>query len=71
MLFGFGFIFGLLGLHCCENLSLVAVRAFLCGGFSCLEAQALGCANFRSCGSQAPEHRLNSYGLQPESLQGM
>ena len=44
---------GLLDLYCCKNLSLVVVRAFLCGGFSC------------------SKHRLNSYGLQPESLQGM
>ena len=40
-------------------------------GFSCCGAGGLGCSGFCSCGSQAPEHRLNSCGAQVSLLCGM
>ena len=52
-------------------LSSRSVGASHCGGFSCCGAQALGLAGFSSCSSQAPEHRLNSFGIQPQLLCGM
>ena len=39
---------------CCPQVSH-------CGAFCCA-AQALECTGFSSCGSQALEHRLSSYG---------
>ena len=39
-------------------------EASRCGGFSGCAALALGCAGFRRCGLQAPEHRLRGCGTQ-------
>ena len=65
------FILAVPHLHCCQGFSLVAASrrwppllglllavASLVGS----RAQALGCEGFVSCGSQALEHRLNSFG---------
>ena len=56
------FIFGCVGLHCCEGFSLVVasggyslvvVSRLPTGGFSCCGAQALGLSGFSSCGAPA------------------
>ena len=53
----------------CMDFSLVAgsggyshcsARVSHCGSFSCCRAQDLGHMGFSSCGSPAPEYRLNS-----------
>ena len=63
-------LMAVLGLSSCAGFFLVAVsrgcslrcgaRAPHCSSFSCCRAQALGYVGFRSCGSQALEHRLNN-----------
>ena len=68
--FFFNLILAVLGLSSCAGFFLVAVsrgcslrcgaRAPHCSSFSCCRAQALGYVGFRSCGSQALEHRLNN-----------
>ena len=64
------FIEAVLGVHCSPSFSLavasrgyslVSVCGLLPGVASCRRAQALGSMGFRSCGSQALEHRLNSW----------
>ena len=54
----------MLGLPCCAVLSLVAVSSgySLVMEFSCCGSQALGYADFSSCGSWTWEHRLSSCG---------
>ena len=41
------------------------------GGFSCCRARALGYTDFRSCGSQALEYKLNICGSQAQLLHGI
>ena len=56
------FIFGCVGLRCCEGFSLVVASGGYClvvvsrlptGGFSCCGARALGLSGFSSCGAPA------------------
>ena len=65
-----------LGLHCCVGIfssckeqALLSRGGAWAGDYTCYRAGALGCPGFSSvalglsgCGSQAPEHRLNSCG---------
>ena len=64
-------VLAVLGLDCREGFSLVVVseryssgsgRASHCGRVSCCGAQALGHADFTSCGVWALEHGLSSCG---------
>ena len=52
-------------------LSGRSVQASHCSGFSCCKARALGHMGISSCNSQAPEHRLSSYGACAWLLRGM
>ena len=67
-------------LYCCVGFSLVAAgrgySSFRCAGFSfvailLLQSRALGHSEFRSWGSQDPEHRLGSCGTQAWLFRGM
>ena len=61
-----------LGLRCCTqalsslgeqgSLSGCSMRAFLCSGFSCCRARALGAQGLSNCGSWALERKLGSCG---------
>ena len=59
------FIFGCTGsLRLQGLLSGCCAQASHWSGFSCWRAGALGQVDFSSCGTRAPEHRLNSCGTQ-------
>ena len=67
LLFVLSLIFGCAGLRCCSSLSLVVVS----GAALYFSAQASPTGEHRprrvgvsSCGSQAPQHRLNTCGPQ-------
>ena len=58
------FFFAVLGLCCCG--AAPAGAALQLWGMGCsARTQALGLTGFSSCGSWAPEHRLNSCGARP------
>ena len=61
-------IFGCAGSSLLCRLSLVAVLRLL---IAVASLQALGCEGFSSCGSWAPEHRLNSCDAAASLLCGM
>ena len=60
-----------LGLLCCVGFSLAVVCGPLIEVALLVEAGALGHVGLSSCGSQAPEHRLNSWGARTSLPRGM